>query len=198
MDLIIATNNAHKLSELKAILSPYFGRILSLNEAGINHHTIEDGTTFYENAHKKAIEIAQLSGLPTLADDSGLTVEALGGAPGVYSARFASENATDEENVALLLSKMKDIKFKDRKAAFVCVMSLILPKGEIVGEGKVEGYITFEPAGNNGFGYDPVFYIPEYSCTFAQLDAQVKNSISHRGKAAQDLIKKLAQREDVL
>ena len=150
----------------------------------------EDGKTFLENARKKAREIMQLSGCAALADDSGLCVNALGGAPGIYSARFAGVHGDDEANNDLLLQKLQ--KKTDRTAYYDCAMVLVFPDGrEISAEGKFFGEITRERRGSGGFGYDPLFYLPEKGCTVAEMDADEKNRISHRAKALQNLLKQL-------
>lgn len=190
MKLIIASNNEHKLAEIKAILGSRFEEILSLKEAGIVHETVEDGSTFLENAVKKAREIVQLSGCCALADDSGLCVDALGGAPGIYSARFSGVHGDDKANNRLLLEKMRDIE--DRRAHFACAVALARPDGSLVtAEGSFHGLIAREEQGENGFGYDPLLYLPAYGCTSAQLPPEEKNRISHRFKALQALVEKL-------
>ena len=190
MKLILASNNAHKLREIKEILGGRFEEIVTLREAGIEHETVEDGETFLENARKKAHEIAEISGCCALTDDSGLCVDALGGAPGVYSARFAGEHGNDEANNALLLEKLRGVE--NRAAHFTCAIVLARPDGsEVSAEGYFPGVITEEPAGENGFGYDPLLFLPEYGCTSAQLAPEEKNRISHRGKALRALLEKL-------
>ena len=190
MKLIIASNNAHKLEEIKAILGDGFEEILSLREAGIEHETVEDGATFAENAAKKAREIMEISGCCALADDSGLCVDALGGAPGIYSARFAGEHGNDAANRSKLLDELKDVN--ERAAHFTCSMALARPDGSMVtAEGYVYGEIARAEAGNNGFGYDPLFFLPEYGRTMAQLPPEEKNAISHRRNALQALLEKL-------
>ena len=190
MKLIIASNNAHKLVEMKAILGEYFDEILSLKEAGIDHETVEDGTTFLENAEKKAREISEISGCCAIADDSGVCVDALGGAPGIYSARFCGHHGDDEANNQLLLEKLKDEE--NRKAHYTCAIVLVYPDGKAISaEGYLHGEITENRAGKNGFGYDPYFYLPEYGCTTAELDPEIKNKISHRGNAIRSLVEKL-------
>ena len=182
MKLIIASNNAHKLEEIKAILGSSFEEILSLREAGIEHETIEDGASFAENAAKKAREITELSGCCALADDSGLCVDALGGAPGVYSARYSGLG--DRGNIDKLLSELKDTEEEFRTARFVCVMTAVFPDGRVVqARGQAEGVILWERRGEDGFGYDPVFYYPPLCRTFAELTAGEKNMISHRARA---------------
>ncbi len=192
MKLILASNNAHKLTEIRAILGDYFGEILSLREAGIEHETVEDGETFLENALKKAREISAITGCCALADDSGLCVDALNGAPGIYSARFAGEHGDDEANNRLLLEKLKDTE--DRKAHFTCAIALVYPDGrEISAEGYFHGVIAREPAGKNGFGYDPLFYLPERGCTSAELSPEEKNAVSHRAQALHALTARLEE-----
>ena len=190
MKLIIASNNAHKLEEIRAILGGAFEQILSLREAGIAHETVEDGASFAENAAKKAREIAEISGCCALADDSGLCVDALGGAPGIYSARFAGEHGNDAANRRRLLREMENID--DRAAHFTCSMALVRPDGSLTAaEGFVYGEIARAEAGENGFGYDSLFYLPEYGCTMAQLPPEKKNAISHRHNALYALLEKL-------
>ena len=190
MKLILASNNAHKLAEIREILGGCFEEIRTLREAGIVHETVEDGETFLDNARKKAREIAEISGCCALADDSGLCVDALGGAPGVYSARFAGEHGDDEANNALLLEKLQGVE--NRAAHFTCAVVLAYPDGrELSAEGYFYGEIAHAPAGENGFGYDPLFFLPEYGCTSAQLTPEEKNRISHRGNALRALLEKL-------
>lgn len=190
MKLIIASNNAHKLKEIKAILGDKFEAILSMKEAGIDHETVEDGSTFMENAIKKAREIVEISGCCAIADDSGICVDALDGAPGIYSARFSGEHGNDEANNALLLEKIKGEN--NRNAHYTCAIAFVYPDGKTVcAEGIFEGVIAETPAGNGGFGYDPLFYLPEYGKTVAQLGSEVKNEIGHRAKALRNLLEKL-------
>ena len=192
MKLILASNNAHKLVEIRAILGSEFDEILSMKEAGIVHETVEDGSTFPENAEKKAREIMEISGCCALADDSGLCVEALGGAPGIYSARYAGEHGDDKANNRKLLRELEGVE--DRRAHFACAMVLVRPDGSVVrAEGRMDGVIAFEESGENGFGYDPLFYLPERGCTNAQLSPEEKNAISHRANALHALVKKLRE-----
>ena len=193
MKLILASNNAHKLEEIRAILGGEFEEILSLREAGIVHETVEDGQTFLENAEKKAREIAELTGCCALADDSGLCVDALDGAPGIYSARFAGVHGDDVANNRLLLEKLEGVE--NRAAHFTCAMALVRPDGSVLrAEGYFYGQIAHEEAGVNGFGYDPLFYLPERGCTSAQLSPEEKNAISHRARACERM--KQILRED--
>ncbi|MCK9918263.1 XTP/dITP diphosphatase, partial [Microbacteriaceae bacterium K1510] len=154
----------------------------------------ENGTTFEQNAIKKAATIASVLGMTALADDSGLEVDALEGRPGVYSARYAGEQATDEENWRKLLAELHDVPMAKRTARFRCVLALIEPgKEPIVASGACEGIILREPAGTNGFGYDPVFFLPQRLCTMAQLDKQEKNKLSHRAVAMNNLMEKIRE-----
>ncbi len=184
--LVVATRNKGKKREIENILKDFPVTIKNLDDFGPIPEVEEDGDTFDDNAYKKASFTARVLGFPALADDSGLIVDALNGEPGVYSARYAGENATDQENLEKLL---KEIKGKDnRKASFQCVLSLAIPTGAaLTYEASCEGEILSEPVGNNGFGYDPVFYYPEFEKTFAQLTIEEKSTVSHRGKALQDM-----------
>lgn len=187
--MVLATSNANKLREIREILRDLDLEILSLADVGLaGIEIVEDGHTYEENSLKKAREIMKRTGLDTIADDSGLEVDALDGAPGVYSARFSGEGATDARNNALLLEKLKDVPEKGRGARFVSAVSVAFADGrEVAVRGTVEGIIGFAPQGENGFGYDPLFYYPEAACTFAQLDAAVKNRVSHRSRALKAL-----------
>ncbi len=198
MKLIIASGNAGKLREIRAILGDKFDEILSMKEAGIDHETVEDGKTFQENAYKKAYEIAQLSGCAALADDSGICVDALDGAPGIYSARFCGHHGDDEANNRLLVEKLKGVE--NRKAHYTCAIALVYPnasengktKGNaLFAEGILAGEIIDEPRGSGGFGYDPYFFLPQLGKTAAEITAEEKNRISHRAKALQNLLKLL-------
>lgn len=193
MKLIIASNNAHKIYEIKTILSGKFDEILSLREAGISHETVEDGKTFMENAYKKAKEIAEIAGCAALADDSGITAHALGDKPGIYSARYASldgENADDGANNALLLKNLSDKA--DKSAHYTAAISLVYPDGSRVeAEGYMYGKIIDTPRGTRGFGYDPIFVPDGEERTVAEMSDEEKNAISHRGKALAILLSKL-------
>lgn len=193
MKLIIASNNAHKIQEIKQILSGRFEEILSLKDAGVIHETVEDGLTFKDNAMKKAREIAELTGCAALADDSGLCVDALGGAPGVYSARFAGESdpsIRDASNNELLLKKLDGIT--DRRAHFTCAVALVYPSGrEVMAEGYMHGKIIESQRGTHGFGYDPLFLPDGELRTVAELSDEEKNVISHRGNALKNLLSKI-------
>ena len=187
--IVVATGNDHKLREIREILNPQDIKVLGAREVGGLPDVVEDGTTFVENASKKAVEIAEYCGQPTLADDSGLEVLALGNEPGVYSARYAGSSASDQNNLNLLLENMAGVE--DRRARFRCVIALASVSGDIrTAEGEINGVIAENPRGDNGFGYDPVFIPNGYSETFAELPAEVKNKLSHRGAALQNAIAK--------
>lgn len=188
--LIVASNNGHKVLEIKEMLSKFDLQVLSLKEAGIDVDVEENGTTFMENALIKARAIKALChDAMVLSDDSGLAVEALNGAPGIYSARYCGEHGNDIENNKKLIREMNGIPFEDRRAKFVCAMALIVEdEKEIQVQGEVEGFIleNYEPC--EGFGYDPLFYVPELKATFNDVSSEVKNSMSHRGRALEKLI----------
>ena len=186
MTLVIATGNPGKTAEIRDMLENFPVNIKNLADFGPIPPVEEDGDTFDDNAYKKASFVSKILGLPALADDSGLVVDALGGAPGVYSARYAGENATDEQRYTKLLAEMKGQT--NRKAAFECVISIAVPPGPaLTYEASCEGLITEEPVGDGGFGYDPVFYYPPLKKTFGQLTRAEKSRVSHRGKALQEL-----------
>ncbi len=195
MKAVLASNNAHKLKEIREILKDYFEEIYSLKDLGIDIEIEENGTTFLENALIKARTICEMTSLPTIADDSGLEVEALGGAPGIYSARFAGEPCNDENNNQLLLSKLhalEQTQKPNRNARFVSVVAICYPDHSYkYGEGWVSGHILDEYRGYNGFGYDPLFYCDELGKTFAQADMSEKNTVSHRARALAQLVQKL-------
>lgn len=193
MKLIIASNNAHKVSEIKAILGCFYDEILSLREAGIDMDVVEDANTFEDNALKKAREVFAVADADAvLSDDSGLMVDALGGAPGVYSARYAGEGHDDAANNAKLLDALKDVPGEKRTAQFRTSVALIrrgMPA--VTANGSVEGVILHSPQGENGFGYDPLFYYEPLKKSFAQLTPEEKNSVSHRRRALESLCDKL-------
>ena len=190
MKLIIASNNAHKLTEMKAILAPFFDDVQSMREAGIEHETVEDGATFLDNAVKKARELAEISGCCAIADDSGLCVDALGGAPGVYSARFSGVHGADAANRKKLLEELDGVE--NRAAHFSCAIALVWPDGKTVtAEDALYGWIAHDERGTNGFGYDSLFLLPERGVRTAEISPAEKNAISHRGKALRQLVKKL-------
>ncbi len=194
MKLILASNNAHKLAEMKAILAPYFDEIVSMGEAGIEHETVEDGKTFMENAVKKAKELAEISGCCAIADDSGLCVDALAGGPGVFSARFAGVHGDDKANNALLLKELEGEH--DRGAHYTCAIALAWPDGRLLtAEDYLYGEIAYDERGTNGFGYDPLFLLKELGLRTAELSPEEKNRISHRGKALRKLVEELKAQE---
>ncbi|MBW1730701.1 MAG: XTP/dITP diphosphatase [Deltaproteobacteria bacterium] len=184
--LVIATRNQGKILEFKSLLKDFDIEIKSLDDFGPLPEIEEDGQTFEDNAVKKARFTARILGLPALADDSGLVVKALGGLPGVYSARYAGDHADDAANNRKLLEAMKGIR--NREASFVCVIAIAVPRGPaLIYEGTCDGLIAEEMRGNNGFGYDPLFYYPPLGKTFAEMSAEDKNRVSHRGKAMAEL-----------
>jgi XTP/dITP diphosphohydrolase len=183
--LLLATNNKGKVREYKSLLQGIPYEIVTPAEVGITTDVEETGTSFEENARLKAVTMAGQSGLPALADDSGLEVDALGGGPGVHSHRFAGEGASDADRVDLLLSKLKGMPEKECTAQFRCAIAVAKPDGTAeIFTGICRGVIINEPRGNNGFGYDPVFLVPEFGKTMAELTLEEKNRISHRARAA--------------
>lgn len=193
MDVIIASNNKHKIIEIKQILGNYFENIYSLAERGIEIEVEETGSTFRDNAYLKAETICKISGLAALADDSGLCVDALGGAPGVFSARYSGLHATDEENNKLLLKRLEGVG--ERTAKFVSVIALVFPDGrKIDAEGVTKGKILSASDGKGGFGYDPLFFSDELSKSFGRATSEEKNAVSHRSKALKNLVKKLSEK----
>lgn len=187
--LLLATRNRGKLREYRALLAGVPFAFTTLDDEGILEKVEEGGSSFEENASLKARRYAALSGLLTLADDSGLEVDALGGEPGVRSARYGGDDASDEELVGLLLARMSGLPRERRKARFRCVIALAWPQGRVeLVEGVKEGVIALEPKGSNGFGYDPVFYLPELGKTMAELAPEEKNRVSHRAEAARKAV----------
>lgn len=185
MKLVLASKNPHKLLEMQTILGQLGLEVILESQAGVDVEVEETGTTFEENALLKATAVMKASGMAAIADDSGLMVDALDGAPGVYSARYGGLDS-DAARTQLLLEHMKDVPDGRRTARFVSAIACALPDGRIVtARGTCEGVITRQPAGENGFGYDPVFYVPSLGKTFAQAAAEEKNAISHRGNALQ-------------
>ena len=196
MKVILASKNPHKLTELSAILSQHGFEIALESEYGLDIDVDETGTTFEENSLLKAEAVMKASGLPVLADDSWLMVDALDGAPGVYSARYGHKSS-DGERTAFLLENMKDVPDDKRTAKFVCVITCLWPDGrKIVARGECPGVITHEVHGENGFGYDPVFYLPELGMTYAELPSEQKNAISHRARALQEFCRKYQQMQE--
>ena len=201
LKIVIATRNSGKIAEIQSIINNSDIKNVVEIETLLSYpdipEIIEDGNTFSENAAKKALTVAKFTGHVSIADDSGLEVDALGGAPGVFSARFAGEKATDSENIKKLMSLLKDTPSGKRGARFVCVIAIATPSGDIsLTEGECRGVIAAEERGTAGFGYDPVFVVPEYGKTFAELGSYVKNKISHRASALgrlSDILEKLIQ-----
>lgn len=189
MKVILASRNEGKLREMRIILSKYGMDVVSRDDAGIPAFEVEEtGTTFEENSYLKAKAIMEASGCPTIADDSGLVVDALGGEPGVYSARYAGEGCTDDDNNELLLRKMESVPDGERSARFVSVITMLFPDGrKLVAKGTVEGRIDRCLDGEGGFGYDPLFIPDGYDRSFGVLSSEIKNSISHRAKALSEL-----------
>ena len=191
--LLVATTNRGKVAEYSSLLAGLDIELVTLDQAGISQEAREDYNTFAENARSKAEFYAGLSGLLTLADDSGLEVDALGGEPGVRSSRYAGDNASDGDRVNFLLAKLKGVPLEKRQAKFKCVIAICAAEGLLkLVSGECEGVIALEPRGENGFGYDPIFYLPQYGKTIAELSTDVKNDISHRGRAARKARETLA------
>ena len=188
----MASGNAGKLREIARILGDLDIEVVPQSEFGVSDAE-ETGTTFVENALIKARHAAETTGLPAIADDSGIVVDALDGRPGVYSARYAGPGATDADNNALLLQELANVPEDERGAAFHCVACFVTPGGEppVVASGEWRGRILSEPTGEGGFGYDPLFFVPELGCSSAELSAEEKNRLSHRGKALRELARKL-------
>ena len=184
--LLLATSNPGKIREYRLLLDGLGYLITTPPEEGIAEVIAESGSTYEQNARLKAVVYARSSRLTTLADDSGLEVDALNGEPGIQSARFAGEAATDTEKVSLLLAKLQGVPWERRTACFKCVIAIVGPRGRAdICPGECHGMIAFEPKGKNGFGYDPIFVLPETGKTMAELPAEIKNQISHRARASQ-------------
>lgn len=193
--IVFATGNEGKMREVRLILQDLGFPVLSMKEAGVSLDIEENGTTFAENAMIKARAVWEKTGGIVLADDSGLVVDYLGGEPGVYSARYLGEDTSYEIKNQAIIDRLVDAKEEERTARFVSAIAAVLPEGsELVTEGTVEGLIAHEPAGNGGFGYDPIFYLPEYGVTSAEIPIEKKNEISHRGKALEAMKIKLRER----
>lgn len=190
--IILATNNPGKVLELQAILAPIRG----VSQSSLNIPAVDEtGATFVENAILKARHVSQIANAPALADDSGLVVPALQGRPGIHSARFAGERASDIDNIQKLLAELSDVPMEQRDACFYCAIVMLRHPNDpspLIATGYCDGQISLHPQGKGGFGYDPVFYLPEYGCTFAELSLDVKNTISHRAKAMIQLKQQLS------
>jgi XTP/dITP diphosphohydrolase len=194
--LLVATSNPHKLAEFRRILEPLGLSIVSPVEAGVELEVEETGNTFAENAVLKARAYSEASAMAAVADDSGIVVDALGGEPGVYSARFGGPGLTDAERTALLVERMKDVPEERRSARFLAAVALAVPGREpLVFKGEVEGKVTTGPRGSHGFGYDPVFYYPPFGMTFAEVDSERKDAVSHRARALQALVRCLTEQD---
>lgn len=192
--IIFATGNEGKMKEIRMVLQDMDVEVLSLTEAGITTEIIEDGTTFEENAIIKAKTIMQETGLLTLADDSGLEIDYLNKEPGIYSARYLGEKTPYKEKNQVIIDRLKGVPDELRTARFVCAIAAAMPDGTVITtRGTIEGRIGYEEQGENGFGYDPIFYVPEYGCSTAALPAEKKNEISHRGKALRSMRERLVQ-----
>jgi len=197
MRIVLATNNKGKIRELQALLAPLNMEVLAKSQF-TQEEVAETGSTFMENALIKARHAANASGLPAIADDSGIEVDALNGAPGIYSARYAGEGASDEDNLKKLLAAMQSVPDHLRKARYKCALAYVLSADDpqpLCCEATWEGSITHAPVGGGGFGYDPIFWLPDYQQTSAQISAELKNQLSHRAKALQQLISLLRASE---
>lgn len=196
-DLILATRNEDKITEIKSILSNTDINVLTLNEFPDAPDAVENGFTLEENAIKKAKIIAGYTGIAALADDTGLEVDYLNGEPGVYSSRYSGDDASYFDNVNKLLKELKGVPWEKRSARFRCVLALYKNRNQVkIVEGICKGLICEEPRGDKGFGYDPVFFVPEYNCTFAEMETNLKNQVSHRAKAFSNF-KYLLQRDEL-
>ena len=196
IELVIASKNQGKIAEFEKAFSQLPVKVLALKDFGAIPEAVEDGATFAENARKKAQHYLQYTKKPCLADDSGLEVDALGGAPGVFSARYAGAGADDAANNAKLLQQMADVESKRRTGRFRCALALAFPDGRMLEtDGTVDGRLLMAEKGAGGFGYDPLFFLPELAKTFAELTLTEKNAISHRGKAIAAMASKLAEAE---
>lgn len=193
--LIFATGNEGKMKEIREILGDLDYEILSMKEAGVNVDIIEDGTTFEENAIIKAKTVMEATGSIVLADDSGLEIDYLDKAPGIYSARFVGEDTSYDIKNRILLDRLEGVPDEERRARFVCAVAAVFPDGTVkVVRETIEGQIAHEIVGENGFGYDPIFYVPEYGCTTAEMTPELKNELSHRGKALRAMKKILEEK----
>lgn len=193
--LIFATGNEGKMKEIREILGDLDYEILSMKEAGVDVDIVEDGTTFEENAIIKAKTVMEATGSIVLADDSGLEIDYLDKAPGIYSARFAGEDTSYDIKNRIFLDRLEGVPDEERRARFVCAVAAVFPDGTVkVVRETIEGQIAHEIVGENGFGYDPIFYVPEYGCTTAEMTPELKNELSHRGKALRAMKKILEEK----
>jgi len=194
--MVVASKNMNKIEEIKTIMKDLGFSVVSLEEIGVNVDVVEDGETFEDNAYIKAYEVMKATGRIALADDSGLVIDALEGKPGVYSARFAGEKASDLDNNLKLLEMMEKVPVGERRARFVSAVAIVFPdERQFITMGECEGQILFEPRGSGGFGYDPLFFVSEYQKTFAELKPEEKNAISHRSKSLKKMKQLLANLE---
>lgn len=197
MKIIFATGNEGKMKEIREILADPYVEILSMKEAGITAEIEENGTSFEENAVIKAKAVMELCHEIVLADDSGLEIDYLNKEPGIYSARYMGEDTSYRIKNQNLIDRLEGVPDEERTARFVCVIAAAFPDGKVLtARGTIEGRIGYEEKGENGFGYDPIFYVPEYGCSTAQLSPEVKNQISHRGKALREMKRKLQARKE--
>lgn len=188
--IIFATTNENKVREVNMMMEDFDVELCTMKQAGVDVDIVEDGVTFEENAIIKAKTIMEITGEIAIADDSGLEVDYLDGAPGIYSARFLGEDTSYDIKNQYIIDKLKDAKGSERSARFVCAMAVAFPNGEILTcKGTIEGVIAYEQKGKNGFGYDPIVYVPEFEMTTGEMSPQLKNSISHRGKALEQMKK---------
>ncbi|WP_302625521.1 XTP/dITP diphosphatase [uncultured Eubacterium sp.] len=186
--IIFATTNKNKVKEVNMMMEDFDVELVTMKEAGIDVDIVENGTTFEENAIIKARTIMEMTGEIAIADDSGLEVDYLDGAPGIYSARFLGEDTSYDIKNNYIIDKLKNVKGKERSARFVCAMAAAFPNGDVLTcKGTIEGVIALEQRGTNGFGYDPIVYVPEYEMTTGEMAPELKNSISHRGKALEQM-----------
>ena len=186
--IIFATTNENKVREVNMMMEDFDVDLCTMKQAGVDVDIVEDGVTFEENAIIKAKTIMEITGEIAIADDSGLEVDYLDGAPGIYSARFLGEDTSYDIKNQYIIDKLKDAKGSERSARFVCAMAVAFPNGEILTcKGTIEGVIAYEQKGKNGFGYDPIVYVPEFEMTTGEMSPQLKNSISHRGKALEQM-----------
>lgn len=196
MQIIFATKNKGKIREINEIMKDMNIEVISMEDAKINIDIVESGTTFEENATIKAVQVMKASGKITLSDDSGLEVDYLNKEPGVYSSRYMGENTPYEDKNRNIIERLNGVDENKRTARFVSVIAAAFPDGNVITtRGTIEGLIAYEPKGENGFGYDPIFYVPKYNMTTAQMSPELKNSISHRGKALKLMKEKLKELE---
>ena len=195
MKVVLASKNAHKLAEISKITEKFNIELVLQSELGIDMDVEETGTTFEENSLIKAKTVMEATGLPALADDSGIAVDALNGAPGIYSARYGFDESLDDwGRMMLLLKNTEHVPDGQRQAQFVCVITFVTPEGQVIqARGEVHGELTREPRGENGFGYDPIFYYPPFGCTTAEASPEAKNEVSHRGRALRVFYEKLKE-----